>query len=252
MVGGKCAQQFLSSMNPDLQTLMELQKLDDIIRELETEVHSLPRKIVSMESQLSEHIRAVEASKKNFEENQRLRRRRENDIAALRDKISRFKDQSLEVKTNEQYRALLHEIEYNEGEIRKLEDQILAEMIDSEALEKKLREAEQSLTAERARVQQEVAEATRRKEDDEQELREVRVRRSEVQSRLAPQVYEQYERVARQRKGQAVVPVRNGNCGACNVRLRPQAYAQSRSNETVIYCESCGRILFYAAEPAGV
>ena len=127
-------------MNPDLQTLIELQKFDDIIRELETEVQSLPGKIAQVESQLSEHIRAVEASRKNLEENQRLRRRREKDIVVLRDKISRFKDQSLEVKTNDQYRALLHEIEFNESGIRKLEDQILAEMIESEALEKKLEE----------------------------------------------------------------------------------------------------------------
>src|SRR3989304_8298393 len=142
-------------MNPDLQTLIELQKLDDIIRELDTEVRSLPGKIAQVESQLPEHIRAVEASRKNPEENQRLRRRREKDIVALREKISRLKDQSLEVKTNDQYRALLHEIEFNEDGIRKLEDQILAEMIESEALEKKLRETEQRLAAERVRAQQE-------------------------------------------------------------------------------------------------
>ena len=238
-------------MNPDLQTLIELQKLDDIIRGLETEVQSLPEKIAQVENQLTEHIRAVEASRKNLEENQRLRRRREKDIVALRDKISRFKGQSLEVKTNEQYRAFLHEIEFNESGIRKLEDQILAEMIESEALEKKLRETEQSLAAERVLAQQEIAEATQRQQEDEQKLGEVRTRRAEVQSRLSANIYEQYERLARQRKGQAVVPVHNGSCGACHVRLRPQAYAESRSNETLVCCESCGRILYSAPEAAG-
>ncbi|MBI3895542.1 MAG: hypothetical protein HY313_06395 [Acidobacteria bacterium] len=238
-------------MNPHLQTLIELQKLDDILRELEAEVQSLPKKIAQIESQLTEHIRAVDASRKNLEENQRLRRRRENDIAALRDKISRFKDQTLEVKTNEQYRALLHEVEYHEGGIRKLEDQILTEMIESETLDKKLREAERSLATERALAEQEIAEATRRKEEDDQKLREVRARRADVQSHLPANIYEQYERVARQRKGQAVVPVHNGSCGACHVRLRPQAYAESKSNETLVSCESCGRILYYAPEPAG-
>ena len=223
-------------MNPDLQTLIELQKFDDIIRELETEVQSLPGKIAQVERQLSEHIRAVEASRKNLEENQLLRRRREKDIVALRDKISRFKDQSLEVKTNDQYRALLHEIEFNESGIRKLEDQILAEMIESEALEKKLRETEQSLAAERVLAQQEIAEATQRQQEDEQKLGEVRTRRAEVQSRLSANIYEQYERLARQRKGQAVVPVHNGRCGACHVRLPPQADAESRSTESLFCC----------------
>ena len=139
-------------MNPDLQTLIELQHLDTAIAELEGEIQSLPWKIAEVESQLSEHIQAVEASKKHLADNQRGRRKREIEIAALRDKISHYKDQTLEVKTNEQYKALLHEVEFHEAAIRKLEDEMLVEMIDSEALEKQLREAERSLAEERTRT----------------------------------------------------------------------------------------------------
>jgi len=237
-------------MNQDLQTLIELQRLDTTIAELEGEIQSLPQKISAVESQLSEHIQAVEASKKHLAENQRSRRKRENDIAALRDKVSHYKGQSFEVKTNEQYRALLHEIEYHEAEIRKLEDEMLVEMIDSEALEKQLRETERSLAEERSRTEQEIAAARQRQQQDEAELSVARDRRAEIQGRLAPDVYEIYERVARFRKGLAVAEVRNGACGACHVHLRPQAYAEARTNSQIVVCESCGRILYAAPEPA--
>ena len=237
-------------MNPDLQTLIELQRLDTTIAELESEIESLPQKIAQVESQLAEHMQAVEASKKRLADNQRSRRKRENEIAALRDKVSHYKDQSFEVKTNEQYRALLHEIEYHEAEIRKLEDEMLVEMIDSEALEKQLREAERSLAEERSRTEQEIAAARQRQQQDEGELNTARVRRAEIQGRLAPDVYETYERVARFRKGLAVAEVRNGTCGACHVHLRPQAYAEARTNSQIVVCESCGRILYSVPEPA--
>jgi predicted nucleic acid-binding Zn-ribbon protein len=236
-------------MNADLKVLVGLQKLDDTIRGLTAEIQSLPVKIAGIESQLSEHIAAVEAGQKRLAENQRSRRKRENDIAALREKISKHKDQMLEVKTNEQYRALLHEIEFQEGEIRKLEDQILNEMIESESLEKQLRQSQQDLAVERTRAQQEIRAAEEKKRQDEENLRAAEASREEARKLLAPDLYFSYERIAGFRKGTAVAEVHNGACGACHVCLRPQAYNEVRTNEQILNCESCGCILYYAPQP---
>ena len=238
-------------MNQSLKLLIELQQLDTTIAALEAEIRSLPEKISGIESQLSEHIRQVEADRKALAENQRVRRKRESDIAALRDKISRFRDQTFEVKTNEQYRALLHEIEYHEAQIGKIEDEILAGMMEAEALEKRLQAAVQALEVERSRAQQEVAEARQKKQEDEEKLEADGRQRAVTQSQLPPETYQIYERVARFRKGWAVAPVQDeGTCGGCHVRLRPQAYSEVRTNQQVITCESCGRILYYLPEPA--
>ena len=192
----------------------------------------------------------MESDKHALAENQKSRRRREGEIAALRDKISHYKWQSLLVKTNEQYRALLHEIEFQETLIRQTEDQILAEMIESENLEKKLRDAEQKLAAERQQAQAEIAVAEERKREDEQKLEQARARRAETQSRIAADVYTAYERIAKGRKGLAVVPVLDdGTCGACHVLLRPQAFSEVMANDQILTCESCYRILYYFPEP---
>jgi len=237
-------------MNPDLQHLIELQKLDDVIRGLEAEISSLPRKVTAIESQLTSHIQQVDSDKHALGENQKSRRRRESEIAAARDKISHFKDQSLMVKTNDQYKALLHEIEHQETLIRNLEDQILGEMIESESLERKLREAEVRLAEERQQGQGEIAVAEQRQRQDEQELGQVRSERSAVQSQIAVDIYETYERISKGRKGEAVVPVTDGTCGACHVHLRPQVFSEVMSSDRLHMCESCGRILYYIVKPA--
>ncbi len=237
-------------MNTDLEILIDLQRLDTTIAGLEAELRGLPLKIAQLENQLSEHVQLVESYRKGLADNQRARRKRETDIAALRDKISHYRDQTLAVKTNEQYRALLHEIEYHEEQIRKLEDAILAEMIESEALEKKLHEAARSLAEERTRIEAEIAQARERHQQDEQALHATRARRAEVQGRLTPDIYAQYQRVAQFRMGVGVAEVRNGACGGCHVRLRPQVYAEVLTNEHILRCESCSRVLYYVPEPA--
>ena len=59
-----------------------------------------------------------------------------------------------------------------------------------------------------------------------------------------------YERIRTYRTGAAVAEVRDGLCTACNVRLRPQVYNEVRSNEAVLTCENCSRIVYYVEPPA--
>jgi len=236
-------------MNPNLQTLIELQKLDNFIRALKAEIHSLPRKISAIENQLTEHIQRVEIDKKKLADGQRARRKRESDISGLKEKISRHKDQMLEVKTNEQYRALQHEIEFHEKDIRKLEDEILAEMIESESLEKQLKENERNLATERANTQEEVRAAERIKQEDEAKLQVTEQRRLEAQKGLSADVYFGYQRILNARKGTAVAEVLNGACAACHVRLRPQAFNDVQLNQGILNCESCGCILYFVPPP---
>jgi hypothetical protein len=41
---------------------------------------------------------------------------------------------------------------------------------------------------------------------------------------------------------------RDHKCSACQVMLRPQTYNEVRSNEQIIACDSCQRILYYDPE----
>ena len=54
--------------------------------------------------------------------NQKDRKRLEDDIKVHEQKISKLKDQTLQAKTNEQYRAFQNEIDYAQREIRKCEE----------------------------------------------------------------------------------------------------------------------------------
>jgi predicted nucleic acid-binding Zn-ribbon protein len=236
-------------MHPDLKLTIDLQTVDREVARLSAEVAYLPRHIQEIESKLDGAQRQLEADRKALAANQSERRKLEGEIPPLQQKASKYKDQVFEVKTNEQYRALQHEIEFAESEIRKIEDQILERMVAVEELDSRMKKAEKQLAAERAEGDKEKAEATARTQADQEALAELQQRRDEYRKLLSPALVRAYDALARTRKGVAVAEVRDGSCGGCNVRLRPQAFQEVKANESIRQCEACNRILYYVSPP---
>jgi len=112
-------------MHPDTHLVIQLQSLDQKITALEKEVAALPKHIATIEKALESHNRKLEADRAALTANQKDRKRLEGEIQVHEQKISKLKEQMLGAKTNEQYKAFQHEIEYAQKEIRKAEDRIL-------------------------------------------------------------------------------------------------------------------------------
>jgi predicted nucleic acid-binding Zn-ribbon protein len=128
-------------MLPDLKLAVRLQDIDNRVAELTKEVSSLPKHIAEIEKKLEAHERKLEADRAALTANQKDRKRFEADIQVQQQKISKLKDQMLEAKTNDQYRAFQNEIDYCEKEIRRAEDGILDLMTESEPLERNVKTA---------------------------------------------------------------------------------------------------------------
>jgi uncharacterized protein len=237
-------------VHPDLKIVIELQQVDLRIGELGAQIDALPSQVHTLEQQLEEFLHAHSDRQQRLAANQKERREMEGEIQVIRQKISKHKDQLYEVKTNEQYRAMLKEIEGEEGNIRKVEDRLLEKMIEAEEIQKAIADAAARIESEKARVAAEKARLEGLRRVDIEERDRIEKRRNELARDLSESTLTVYERVRAGRNGVALAEVRDGFCAACHVCLRPQLYNDVRSNETVITCESCSRILYYVAPPA--
>src|SRR3984893_9462523 len=157
-------------MHPDVHLVIQLQSLDQRITTLEKEVAALPKHIAVIEKALESHIRKLEADKAALSANQKDRKKLEGDIQMHQQKISKLRDQMLLAKTNEQYRAFQHEIEFIEKEIRDAEDRILELMSESEPLDGNVKKAEKSLAEEKKQVEAKKTQARDRTAADQAEL----------------------------------------------------------------------------------
>ena len=237
-------------MLPDIQRLIELQQADREIQRLEEEVAALPRRVAEIEAKLASTKGQVERAKATIKADENNRRKLEGDIQSLQQKISKYRDQSLDVKTNDQYKALMHEVSFAEQEIRIIEDKILEGMLDVEDNEKKLKAAEAELKSETAEIEKEKAEARRRTAEDEAQLAQLTGQRDQLRSAIAGDILRHYDRVLKLRRT-AMAEARDHKCAACQVMLRPQVYNDVRTNEQIIICDSCQRILYYVPPVEG-
>ncbi len=233
-------------MPPDVRLALQLQDLDSRIKELQDEVSALPKHIAAIEKTLDSHLRKLEADQAALAANQRERKRLEGEIQVQEQKISKLKDQMMEARTNEQYRAFQKEIDYCQQEIRKAEDRILDLMAESEPLERNVRAAEAALKVEKNKVEQEKQNARQRTAEDKKQLEELHAVRQHAVPQITPKIYSAYERIRAKLRGVAVADASDGRCSACHLSLRPQFYQDLCTNEHVMFCESCGRILYYA------
>jgi len=231
-------------MLPDVQNLIALQNADREILRLKDEIAALPRRVAAIEQKLAGTRKALEDAKNAIKTGDAARRKYETAIQDQQQKISKYRDQSLEVKTNEQYKALMHEIQFAEQDIRLNEDKILELMVNAESREKDVKAAEAELKAEMAEIEKEKAEARQRTAEDEEQLAQWNAKRDTARAGVNPDLLRQYDRVAKYR-GTGISEARDQKCMACQVMLRPQTYNEVRAATQVVACDSCQRILYH-------
>ena len=192
----------------------------------------------------------VGTAKAQLMADQHERREIEKGVAVHQGRLSKFREQAMAVKTNQEYHAVQKEIGFALGEIKTLEDKLLECMLEADELTTSAERAEAELAAEQQDVEGELrAMSTELGElkttvDGTAQEREIIVRA------LDPRVLMIFEQVARKRNGVAVSEARDGVCAICHVRLRPQMFNTVRRNEEIIQCDYCNRILYFVHVPA--
>lgn len=242
-------------MNTTIGQLLELQRMDRTIARLRAELEGFPGRLREADTRLASARAAVAAAKEAQAASLKERKKFELDAEQWRERARKYRDQSGAVKTNEAYKALLHEIANAEAEVAKAEDRQLEHMMGAEQGERELRAAEQALREAERDVAAERAELEGQQAARQNELQEARAERERALAPVPETPRELYARVARKHPGSALSEVRNEQCLGCGMRVLPYIYQEvRRADEDQLHCcETCGRILYFveAAEPPG-
>jgi len=231
-------------MLPEIENLLHLQDADKEIRRLQDEIAELPKRVAAIEHKLADTKLQLEKAQAAVKADEAARRKYDTAITDLRGKISKYRDQSLAVKTNEQYKALLQEIQFAEKEIAENEDKILELMVNADTRDKEVKAAQAELKAETAEIEKEKEEARQRTAEDQKQLAEWRGKRDQMRAGVNEDLLRHYERVSKFR-GSGISEVRDHKCMACQVMLRPQTYNDVRTGQQTVVCDSCQRILYF-------
>ncbi len=235
-------------MNPDLEKLIRLHHAEAESRRLEGELAHVPRVRQELEDRLAAERARLDAARAALDATTKARKAHEAAVQDLETKRSKYKGQLMDVKTNKEYTAVLHEIEGVERDIRAREDQILEEMERTESLAHEVKREEGEFKLVEAEAKKERAEVDAREAKLQVESRAAATERDAALASVPEDVRARYERVARLR-GTGVAEAKEGRCETCHVKLRIQVWVEVRKNESLIECDSCSRILYYEPPP---
>ena len=237
-------------MTRDLDTVVELQEALDDLAEAELRLHGVPDWMRELHDEHAAGKLEIEELETIAEEARLERRQADADIANAQEKLKHFQQQIGQVSTQREYGALLKEIDTVKVQISEIEDRGLAAMERREAAEGDIdgkREAFQELDerygVELAIWEEEKPEVARRVET-------LQGRISVLREHLSESVLSQFERTLARHENHALAAVSRAertqmwHCGSCNYRVRPQVVVEIHSKGSIVYCESCKRILF--------
>ncbi len=226
---------------------MQVQSVDLRLNDVRARLATFPKKIAELDARIAAARAEVDHSKAAQLATVKDRKKYELDVEQWKEKVRKYKDQTSQIKTNEAYKALQHEVQMAEAEIAKAEDRLLEQMVASEeydrrikASEKALKEVEETVRSERRNVESEKAAA-------EKEFAELNAERERLAAEIPEDLRDHYERIAKKHNGVSLAEVRDEKCTACGMRVRPHVFQEMRraNSEEMFHCETCTRILYY-------
>jgi len=234
-------------VHPELEQLVVLQDRQQKIRQIQTEIGTLPSQRNHLESQLAASAAGVDALKQKARQLEVERKKLELDVGTRTETISRLKTQQYQTRKNDEFQAIGHEIDRYENEIRKLEDQELELMIEADKFKGEIGAAEEKARATKESVSRQLNDLEAKSKGLESQQQELAKDRETLASQIDDDLLNRFERLFNSKGDAAVVAIEHGVCTGCHMKVTTATASRVRAGKEIVSCENCGRILY---EPA--
>jgi uncharacterized protein len=231
-------------VNSELEQLLILQDRQQKIRQIQTEIKTLPLERAYLESQLAATEAGVDALKHKGRQVEVERKKLELDVATRNESISRLKTQQYQTRKNDEFQAISHEIERYENEISKLEDQELELMIEADKVKAELETADKSARATKDSITRQLIHLETKSKALGSQQQELETEREALASKIDADLLDQFERLFNSKGDAAIVAVEHGVCTGCHMKITTATAARVKAGKEIVSCEQCGRILY--------
>ncbi|HWN64606.1 MAG TPA: C4-type zinc ribbon domain-containing protein [Candidatus Binatus sp.] len=234
-------------MHPELEQLLVLQDRQQKIKQIQTEVETLPLQKKSLEAQLAASVAGVELLKQKGRKVEMDRKKLELDVGTRTESISRLKTQQYQTRKNDEFQAIGHEIERYENEIRKIEDEELELMMEADKLKADLGVEEKKAATVKESVARQTADLDAKSKTLESRLEDLTKERAEIAGKIDEDLLGRFERLFKSKGDAVVVPLEHEVCTGCHMKVTTQTAHRAKAGKEIVNCDNCGRILYDAA-----
>jgi uncharacterized protein len=234
-------------VHSELEQLLVLQDRQQKIRQILTEIKTLPLERAHLESQLAATAAGVESLKLKGRQVEVERKKLELDVGTRTESIARLKTQQYQTRKNDEFQAIGHEIERYENEVRKLEDQELELMIEADKLRAEIEAADKTAQATKESISRQLIDLETKSKALGARQQELETEREALASKIDADLLDQFERMFNSKGDAAIVAVEHGVCTGCHMKVTTATAARVKAGKEIVTCEQCGRVLYLAA-----
>ena len=233
-------------MHSELEQLLILQDREQKIRQIRTEIETVPLRRKSLESQLAASKASLEALKHKVQQVEIDRKRLELDVGVRTETIARLKTQQYQTRKNDEFQAIGHEIERYENEIGKIEDEELELMVLADKVKADLADEEKKGAEAKDSIARQTVDLDEKSKALDSQLEALTTERSELAGKIDEDLLGRFERLFKSKGDAAVVAIEHGVCTGCHMKVTTATASQVRAGKELVSCENCGRILYDA------
>ena len=240
-------------MESPLETVTELQEALNELASLETQLAGIPHWMQELHDEHSSRQDQIAAIVGELETAASERRTAESEISDHQEKLKTYQEQISLVRNQREYGALLHEIDLVKGQIQLCEERALAALEVQEESQQRLDSEREQFRDLDGRYADAQAKWNAEKPGLASQAETLRARVKELEGRMPINILALFRRILDRHAGQALAVVRKierpgkapqmWHCEACNYHVRPQSVVQIADQGSIVFCDSCKRIL---------
>jgi predicted nucleic acid-binding Zn-ribbon protein len=231
--------------DPQIEKLLIVQHRDISLLKIEQDLARIPVEREMVLAEIAREEANIEAARRSLVSKELERKGLDVEVQSKEGALLRFRTQQTEVKKNDEYQALTHQIEQTEADISSLEEREIELMLAIDTETERF-EAEQAKIQQRIEAQRkEIALLTEREKNLNASLDKARSDVAESRVGVDANYLEQYDRVKKMvKRAPYLAKVDAHKCGGCHLRVSNEVSRGALNVGEPHFCDQCGRMVY--------
>jgi predicted nucleic acid-binding Zn-ribbon protein len=231
--------------DPQIEKLLIVQDRDAFLQKIEQDLERLPRERAGLDAKIAAETENIEAARAALKAKELARKELDSEVKSQEAAIQKFRTLQLEVKKNDEYRALTQQIEQAEATVATLEEKEIHLLLEIDTEQEAYEIAKAEIDA-RIEIQKgSIAQLQERESNLKDSLDSARAKLDEARAGANSDYLGHYDRVRKlSKRPPYVARVENHTCSGCHLRVSNEVAQLVREPSEPRFCDQCGRLVY--------